>query len=291
MRALLLIYVFWLPLALFAQDNTRSVKKFPLLEVGVATGIGPSAFNPFGDYDIHALAPGSSILADTNKWPGSPTSLGDFDANLSVWGGFGIKNKANPLIRLGLTYAAGQPLSFYDSREIAKTFDTLRSANSPMVVYADSVYETRGSVQVFTQHLKFDAAVLWHSKNRGRFGWFAGIGGQIGMSVLARTQVWYAQVEHQHFRTIEDPNRWLRSFNSNPSSTATEVFRNGTQFVVGLYVPLGLSMRLGSIGSTLEKTQVFLQFSPRLGTLYAPELGWLTRSQMFTQVGLRLGMQ
>jgi len=175
-------------------------------------------------------------------------------------------------------------------RETGYTFDTLQSANSAMVVYADSFFVTRSSFRHFTQHLKLDAALLWHSKNKGRIGWFAGIGGQIGLSMLARSEVSYVQSEYRHLSTIEGPNKVLSSINGKLSATETEVFENGTQFACGVYVPLGVSMRLGYERSWLEKTQLFVQVSPRIGTLYVPEAGWISRSQMFIQTGFRFGM-
>jgi hypothetical protein len=291
MRSLLiLLTLFALPLVLQAQDKVPLTQKFSLVEIGVATGLAPSVFNPFGNYKLEAFAPNSTILADTNKWPRSTFAYGGYEANLSVWGGFSMKGKANPLLRIGLTFAAGEPWLSSAFSETGYTFDTLQSANSAMVVYADSFFVTRGSFRLFTQHLKIDAALLWHSKNRGRLGLFAGIGGQMGLSLLARTEVAYAQSEYRHLRTIEGPNKVLSSINGKLIDTETEVFVNSTQFACGIYVPLGISMRLGYEGSWLEKTQLFLQVSPRIGALYVAEAGWISRGQMFIQAGLRLGM-
>lgn len=94
MRSLLiLLTLFVLPIVNYAQNEVSATQKFSLVEIGVATGIAPSVFNPFGNYKLEAFAPGSAILADTNKWPGTSMGYGSYEANLSVWGGFSMQGK------------------------------------------------------------------------------------------------------------------------------------------------------------------------------------------------------
>lgn len=272
-----------------AQMADSPAPKLRLVELGASAGVGPSVFNPFGFYSLDAFAPGSAILADSSKWPNNRMGFGNYDSQLNFWGGFTLRAKANPLLRLGFTYSSGQPWSRSAYRETSFTYDTLQSASSPMVVYADSVSITQAGVLLQSNHLQLDASLLWHSKNKGRFGLFAGIGSRFGLSLRATTTVWYSKWDYRHFRVDGEPQN-LSRFYQGVSANETESYRNQQQWLGSIYLPMGISMRLGNNGrgNWRESTQLFIQFSPTISTLYAPETGWMTRNLLFSQAGLRL---
>jgi hypothetical protein len=66
-----LLTLFVLPLVNYAQNEVPATQKFSLVEIGVATGLAPSVFNPFGNYKLEAFAPGSAFLADTEVYVNS----------------------------------------------------------------------------------------------------------------------------------------------------------------------------------------------------------------------------
>jgi hypothetical protein len=289
MRHLLALLLTTSLLQVHAQQASNQAKKLQLTEVGVATGIGPSVFGPFQQYNLEAFLPGSTILADPLKWPGTSFSTGGYDAQLSAWGGFSVKGKKQPVLRLGLTYSAGQPWSQWSSRETRFTFDSLRSTNSNLTYFLDSIVSQQSKIIHLTQHLRLDLALVWHTNNKGAFGFFAGMGSQFGMSVLARTNITFTEIKEEQIRQSHDPSNF-RNFTGRSIRSESESFKNGAQWVSSLYLPLGMSIRLGGLGDGLDKSQLFFQAAPTFGLLYGREFGWIANGQLFLQAGLRFSM-
>jgi hypothetical protein len=274
-----------------AQNEQAAIKTgFQPFEIGVSLGLAPGIIRNSGIGDVNAFVPGSILMLKANELEKRNFVLGSQDALLQVWAGFKLNRKREPLLRLGLSYSTMQnDLSWYAlSNEFV--YDTLRSANGSHTVFADSLYEQWLGVEQFSQQLRADGAMIWHSKSRGQFSLFAGVGAQFGFSVLSRSRVTYHHMAYQRYRSESDTLG--RSFwsNRNNLESSTEIFENGLQFVSSVYAPLGINLRLGAAGTNLDRAQLFLQVSPTFTWLYVPEQGWVAGGQVFAQLGLRFAL-
>jgi hypothetical protein len=271
--------------ALSAQDNTSiGTSKVSVTDVYIN-------FGSFGEKvaygsldDFRKLAPQSDMLARDLSSYDQQASGSYFNGGTLFVASLGLKFKkkdgndyrANPQLRIGISYFSSTPLTAGLTRTESFVVDTLVSTVTGEVVLQDSVVNESYNMSYIADQLRLDAALIFRTNPEARWSLYGGIGLAAGVSINPRTEVFYSNWNFDE------------EFNSGYGNYESERFNNQTSFGLLAYLPLGLDFRLGKNQEFWKRLHLFYEISPGLNMTFIPELNTATNIAIRNGLGLRV---
>ena len=237
--------------------------------------------------DFRKLAPQSDILKDDLSdfsQSGGTTFTGNTALSISL--GIQFKDneqsrlKANPLLRLGLTYLSGSSLTSNYFKSGRFPIDTLVSTSTGEVFYVDSVSSESYNMEYISDQIRLDAALIWRTNPSARWSLYGGVGLAAGISLNARTEIYY-----NNFLYDDD---FHGSGYTRDGSFRSERIENDLNFGFMTYIPLGVDFRLGKEKEFWKRTHLFYELSPGINFTVVPELRTITNAAFRNGLGLRV---
>ena len=243
--------------------------------------------------DFKQLAPGSPIL--NGNLSGFTNSFGtNFSSQTGFSGGVGIQFlnrkdqtvRANPTLRLGLSYRNGEVLYGSLSKETTAVIDTLTSSQTGAELYLDSTYYESISMSANREVLMLDASLIFESHPGSRWTLFGGAGIAAGYSFNATTDIFYNN--YYDVQTAVNGSPGFVDPNFDNSNFKSERFRNDESFVGEIYLPLGVDFKVGKEREFWKKIHLFYEVRPGMQFSTIPELRSVVRTQIHQGIGLKL---
>jgi hypothetical protein len=271
----------------------KAIKKISINDVYIQTGFY-SENNTNGTLaDFKKLAPQSALLqnnlTDFYESSGFSTTTNNmFSIMLGLQ--FSDKEKAsykaNPLLRLGVSYFSGTSITSGFYKEERFPYDTLTSSQTGQTIFIDSINTKNYSMNYSSEQLRLDASLIFRTNPEARWSLFAGIGVNAGLSINANTAIYFNRYESSDTRFING-NTSSYSY-SNTDNSKTENFQNKSNFGLSTYIPMGVDLRLGKKNEFWKRTHLFYELRPGVNITSIPELGTITNSSIQHGLGLRV---
>ncbi|MFA5781797.1 MAG: hypothetical protein WC868_05955 [Bacteroidales bacterium] len=283
--------------SVFGQEQQpKTIKKISIHDIYIQAGLF-SERNRTGTLgDFNGLAPNSVLLekslafAEYAPYNGSNlTSNSMFSVMLGIQ--FSDKQKtiykANPLLRLGVSYFSGTTLTGSLYKEDRKPYDTLTSAQTGQTVYLDSVTTNDYGMSYSSEQLRFDGSLIFRTNPEARWSLFAGIGITAGLSINANTDIYYSKFGGTETRYPNGNTSSSYSYSSSYNSK-TEKYRNKNNFGASTFIPMGIDFRIGKKSEFWKRTHLFYELRPGINITSIPELRTITNSSIQHGLGLRV---
>jgi hypothetical protein len=205
-----------------------------------------------------------------------------FEAALGTYA-FSKNEKRNIQMRFGIGYGSTASLGTFWSREQVTPYDTFIAGNGSQIT-ADSVNYESINATYSSNQLRVNADILYHTNPDRRFSLFFGAGIVMGATFNNQTQIFYI---NQSFITTEYENT-TTVFSQSTQETKSELYNNGSGWLAGGYIPIGLSYRLGKTTPLLNQTAVFVEFRPGLTAINVPEIATYILPTFHSNLGIRI---
>jgi hypothetical protein len=274
-------------------ENTKPVKKIKLKDLSIHQGLFIE-WNKLGSIaDFKTLAPQSVLLKTPTDdfMQGSGTSTSGNTA-FSFLLGFQLldkqKNsyKSNPYLRLGVSYYSITSITTFATKDERRTVDTLTSAQTGKTIYIDSLTTQILNLNYTTSQLRFDGSLLMKTNLEKRWLVYTGIGLTAGLSLNATTEIYYNK--YYGSQTIDAKDGGLLTFDySYTSNTKSEKFKNRPTLGGSVYIPIGVTFRLGNKRAFWKHTHLYYEFRPGMNITNIPALRTIANTSLHHGLGLR----
>ena len=195
--------------------------------------------------------------------------------------------KANPLLRLGISYFSGTSITSAFYKEERFPYDTLTSSQTGQVIYIDSINSKSYSMNYSSEQLRLDASLIFRTNPEARWSLFAGIGVNAGLSINASTDIYFNRYESSDTRFINGNGSSPYGY-SNTDNSKSENFKNKSNFGLSTYIPMGVDFRIGKKKEFWKRTHLFYELRPGVNITSIPELRTITNSSIQHGIGLRV---
>jgi len=279
--------------AAFGQEP-KAIKKISIQDVYIQTGFFSENNTNTSLSDFKTLAPQSVLLnndmSDYFQSSGMNTTTNNmFSIMLGLQ--FSDKEKAsykaNPLLRLGVSYFSTTTMTCGFYKEDRTPYDTLTSAQTGQTAYVDSLTSQRYSMNYSSEQLRIDGSLIFRTNPEARWSLFAGIGFTAGLSINANTDIYYRENSRTETR-YANGSTFSSYGNYNPDNGKTEKFKNKTNLGISTYIPMGIDFRIGKKKEFWKRTHLFYELRPGINITSIPELGTITNSSNQHGLGLRV---
>lgn len=191
-----------------------------------------------------------------------------FEAQLGNYNfGKAKDRKRSPQLRVGFGYGSTQSVGGFWSNTSTSPSDTFVSSGGKKI-FTDSVSYESVNVSYSSSQARVMADILFHTNPDRRFSIYVGIGLQLGATFNNQTQVYYAA--SNYITSGKDQN--LEVISRGETTSKNEWNNNKGGWLIGAYVPMGVSYRLGKTTNVLNQTSVFMEFKPGITAMAIPEL-------------------
>lgn len=276
------------------KQQLKTVKRISIHDFYIKTGFF-SEHNTNGTLaDFKTLAP-QSVLLNNNMTDFSQSVGFSITGNsmLSIMLGLQFSDKqktiykANPLLRLGISYFSGTTLTGGSYKEDRKPYDTLTSTQTGQTVYIDSVTSKNYSVNYSSEQLRFDGSLIFRTNPEDRWSIFTGIGITAGLSINANTDIYYSN--YGRTETLYANGSTSSSYNySGYNNSKTEKFKNKSNFGSSIYIPMGIDFKIGKKREFWKRTHLFYELRPGINIASIPELRTIINASLQHGLGLRV---
>jgi hypothetical protein len=247
--------------------------------------------------DFQKLAPNSNLLTANSikkydaitgyKTFGSSTISSNTIATVMLGFKFGNKNKTDYitkyLLRVGASYFSETNLSANFFTTETSTYDTLVSLLSQQAVYLDSVSRKYYSMTYVSNQLRLDISLLLRSNPYERWSLYTGIGLTAGTSIKAKTTINYEQKDALESR-YQNGTNYVTIIKEE---FKTESFKNKSNIIASLYVPLGADFRIGNNSEFWKRSHIFYELRPSFNITQIPELRTIANIGFMHGLGVR----
>jgi len=276
--------------------DQKTVKRISISEFYVQVGLLSERMEHRSLSDFKKLAPQSVLLnknlADYNNFSGSVLAS---NAIFSAMVGIKFSNKertnyrANPVIRLGISYFSGTQLLGVLGNSYRKTYDSLTSGQTGQKVYLDSVTSNLYGMYYTSDQLRLDGSIIFRTNPEARWSLFTGIGFNVGLSINSNTDIYYSKFKDTQVRNPDGS----RNFSSHSSfyseyNGKTERFRNKTTIGFSTFIPMGIDFRIGKNSEFWKRIHLFYEVRPGINIASIPELQTITNASLQQGIGLKL---
>ena len=295
-RELTLAFAAALGCAAVAQYEPDTLRPLPpVCDVFVLPGGQLESMYAVGIEQWRKLAPASELLqtdlSDHYFNGGNRNGRGPARAmglSMSValrLGGAGRTRRSGAYVRAGFTYQQHDGTDLLLRKETRTPYDSLTSAQTGQVTYVDSLTISRYDLTHTYSDVALDASLIFLKEYPKRWSLYGGAGLQLGMSFSGRVQV-TRTVEHR-----TDPSLVSGIGPQDRDMEAThEEFTTEGDLCLALYVPLGVSYRLGKKSVFWRAMNLTYELRPSLNFGGVPELGAGARAGMGQFFGLRVDL-
>jgi len=276
------------------EEQPKTIKRINVQDIYIQTGLF-SERNTNGTLtDFKSLAP-QSVILNSNMTDFSPSGGFSLTSNMmfSVMLGLQFSDKqkanyrANPLLRLGISYFSGTTLTGGLYKEDRKPYDTLTSAQTGQTVYIDSVNTKNYSMNYSSEQLRFDGSVIFRTNSKARWSIFTGLGITAGLSINANTDIYYSNSGRAETRYPNGNTSYSYGY-AGSGNYKTEKFRNKNNFGASIYIPMGVDFRIGKKREFWKRTHLFYELRPGINITSIPELRAITNASVQHGLGLRV---
>ncbi len=242
--------------------------------------------------DFRSLAPSSVLLANFNE---SGYSRSDYysgrTGTFTAAVGINFKNKetgeyrANPQLRLGMTYENGSMLYTNYWQDTRSPFDTLISQQTGEEFYIDSVFSQSFVADYQAQNLQLDASLIWRTNPAARWSLYGGLGVAGGVGFNAQTRIYYSESSY-----IQDvpQERYLETYNYEDARSEEEVVDAPNHFLLTAYLPLGVDFRIGNTSDFWQRVHLFWEMRPGVQMLFAEDIDTQINPRLQGGLGVRV---
>ena len=279
-------------LSVFGQEQKpKAIKKISIHDFYIHSGMF-SEHNSNGTLtDFKTLAP-QTVLLNNDMTDFSPSNGFSMTGNsvFSVMVGINFSDKqktiykANPLLRLGVSYFSGTTLTGVLVKESRTPFDTLTSTQTGQTVYIDSITTKRYNMNYSSEQVRFDGSVIFRTKPEARWSLFTGIGITAGLSINSITDIYYTNYGRSETRYMNGSTTTTSSY-SNSDNSKTEKFKNKSNVGISTYIPMGVDFRIGKKREFWKRTHLFYELRPGINITSIPELRTITNAGMQQGLG------
>jgi hypothetical protein len=294
-RELTLAFTGALCFSAVAQYEPDTLKPLPLAsDVFIMPGGQLESMYAIGLEQWRKLAPHSELLSqDLSEYHGDFWGKGGgaqargLAMSISLrLGGTSRTKRSGPYLRAGFTFQSHEG-NHLDLRMDTRTpFDTLSSAQTGQVTYVDSLTIRRYHMSHSYQQVALDASLIFLKEYPRRWSLYGGAGIQLGLSMDGRVQL-----DHT-VEQLTDPSL-VSGQSSNPNrdqERETEEFTTQSDLCLALYVPLGVSYRLGRKSLFWRAMNLTYELRPTLAFGGVPELAAGARAGLGSYFGLRVDL-
>jgi hypothetical protein len=282
--------------SVFGQEQTKTIKKISIHDVYIQTGLSSEQLNSGTISDFKILAPQSILLNNdmTNFKQSNGFGLMS-NSMFSVLVGLQFSNKEktmykpNPLLRLGFTYSSGTNLMSGSFKEDRIPFDTLTSSQTGQTAFIDSINTERYNMNYTSEQLRFDGSVIFRTNPEARWSLFTGIGITAGISINARTDIYYSNYGTAETTYADGTSSSSPSYGYSYSNIGTtETFRNKRNFGLSTYIPMGIDFRIGKKREFWQRTHLFYELRPSINMTSIPGLQTFTNATIQQGIGVKV---
>ena len=278
-----------------AQYEPDTLKPLPLVtDVFVMPGGQLESMYAIGLDQWRELAPNSDLLSqDLSGYRGDFRGRGDRTQAMGLTMSIGLRlggpsrtKRSGSYLRAGFTYQSHQGNDLDLRMETRTPYDTLTSAQTGQVTYMDSLTTRRYHMSHGYEQVGLDASLIFLKEYPRRWSLYGGAGIQLGLSMAGRVRI-----DH----TVEgliDPSL-VSGQSSNPNKDQereTEEFTTQSDLCMALYVPLGVSYRLGRKSLFWRAMNLTYELRPTLAFGGVPELSAGARAGLGSYFGLRVDL-
>lgn len=276
----------------FAQQTTQ-VKKVTIKDIFIQSGYFTQSNTNFNISDFKLLTPASEFL----KSDFSGFTEIDNEANIqksffSVLLGFKFSDRekknyrANPILRLGISYVSGTRQEINLTKEEKRSFDTLVSNQTGNSIILDSITSTGYRLRYDCEQLYFDASVIFRTNPDARWSLYGGAGFAIGISIDARTEIRKTIANSEQVRFSNGNNgSYEYSYTEDENS---EKYSNDNSFGFFAYLPIGVDFRIGKQNEFWKQVHLFYEIKPGINMVSVPELKTFSAGSMEQGMGVRI---
>lgn len=283
--------------SVFGQEQPpKTIKKISIHDFYIQTGMFFERNTNGTLTDFKTLAP-QSVLLNNNMTDFSQSVGFSMTGNtmFSVMLGLQFSDKqktiykANPLLRLGISYFSGTTLTGGSYKEDRKPYDTLTSTQTGQTVYIDSVTTKNYSMNYSSEQLRFDGSLIFRTNPEARWSIYTGIGITAGLSINANTDIYYSNYGRTETRYANGSTSSSYNYSSSDNSNSkTEKIKNKTNFGASTYIPMGIDIRIGKKREFWKRTHLFYELRPGINITSIPELRTITNASLQHGLGLRV---
>lgn len=197
--------------------------------------------------------------------------------------------KANPLLRLGITYFSSNTISGGLSKHQSQPYDTLTSSQTGQTIYLDSVQNEYYNMNYSYEQVRIEGSLIFRTNPQARLSIYGGVGLSAGLSVNARTDIY-----HSTDASVQQSNNGnYYSYYSyyGTGNYETESIRNKTNLGVSAFIPLGIDLRLGKKREFWKRLHLFYEMKPGINITSIPELHTIANTNLQQGFGLRVSWE
>jgi len=294
-KILSVVILLTISFSVFAQEQQpKTVKKISIHDICIQIGSYWERNTNGTLTDFKTLAPQSVLLnSDFTGYSQYNKRYLTNNTMFSVMMGIQFSDKqktnykANPLLRVGVSYFSGTSLTGTLYKEERKSYDTLTSAQTGQKIYFDSVNTKNYSMDYSWDQLRFAGSLIYRTNPEARWSLYAGIGIAAGLSINANTAICFNKFDRIETRYSNNNNSSLSDC-SISDNFKTEIYRNKNNFIVSTYIPMGIDFRIGKEREFWKRIHLFYELEPCIYSISIPELRTITNACIQQGFGLRV---
>ncbi len=276
-------------------DSSRVEHRMNITNVYVLLGFALHTRQVSTLSDFKKLAP-ESILLDSN-FNGYSSSQNSFADNggfvFSTLVGINFLNhtktayKANPQLRLGVSYRSGLSLSRSLHKETNTPYDTLTSSQTGEMIFIDSVTTDNYFMKYHNEQLRMHLSIIFRTNPKARWSLYGGAGLTAGINFNSHTEINYSHQNSTRSK-MNSGDYTVDSFGDNEFTT--EEFNNKNGFGFSVFIPLGIDWRVGNKREFWKRLHLYYELSPEIDFTSVPELRTFVSSGAISNFGLRVSL-
>lgn len=214
--------------------------------------------------DFQSIAGSSALLLNnfygyTQTKPGVAADLG-FGAQASFRLVKGGEIRSNRRLRLGLVGGMSEVVNGGYFKNWHTTGDSLYNSAGVMIGYVDSLHNSSYNMHYKGNFLRFDGSMIWSTDELKRMSAYMGAG--LSAGILFNTQTTVNHWEDVSIRYKYDNSSTSVGYLSKAKEM--ELFTSKGGYYTGIYLPIGLNLRLGKVNPFWSHAHLCSEWRPSL---------------------------
>jgi len=169
-------------------------------------------------------------------------------------------------LRLGLSNFSNRLINANGSYYESHVVDTLISSQNGSMAFVDSTIRKSVYGSYTNQQIRMDAAYVWEMNAGVRWGFSVGFGLSFGFSYQSNTNIYYTE----YINSYEGFGTYI---GNQTSTEERETFQNPLSWGTNIYIPLGISFRLGTVREFWKPWKIYTELRPQVSFNSLPHSG------------------
>lgn len=280
--------------SVFGQEQPKTIKRISIHDFYIQTGMFLERNTNGTLTDFKTLAPQSVLLnsnftgySQSNEFVLTGNTMFSVMLGLQFSDGQKTAYKTNPQLRLGISYFSITSLTHSLLKEEHKPYDTLMSTQTGQTIYLDSTYNKSYGMNYSSEQLRFDGSLIYRTNPQARWSLFTGIGITAGLSINAKTDIYYNQIGGTETRNSNGTTT-SSTYDYSTDNNKIEKYKNKNNYGLTAYIPMGIDFRIGKKREFWKRTHLFFELRPGINSTSIPELRTITNASMQYGLGLKV---